>query len=124
MRFVVLISLLGVLSACGPVVGSARVGAGAPPRPADCSLELVEELLAGADYEQVGTVTVARAPEEARSTDASMLLLIKPEACALGGERVTVMNSGTAMDSMAVTSSYHRYLVWKKKGPSAEPKKF
>jgi hypothetical protein len=141
------LALLALVTGCGPsLVESIRISA--PPRPADCQLEFlqlkVEEFmipdmramaapaLSGlmpkpSTYELVGTISLGDAgvqnPFEQRYKD-----LVRPRACNMGGEGVTIMAQSTAQGSLgAFGSTAITYAIVRKRlppGATPPPTKF
>jgi hypothetical protein len=90
--FAIPLLCLLLAAACTPDVGTVRVGPMAPPRPVDCPLELVDiSPTAGipAGLELLGYVRVIHEAGK-EPIDPEVLKLVKPEACKLGGDRVSV----------------------------------
>ncbi|MDI1432852.1 MULTISPECIES: hypothetical protein [Polyangium] len=119
-----LVLLPTVLACSSNPVSTVRMGGVFPPRPADCALELrtgnmTQELLAS--YDAVGTVNVQGESGEAPN-DPRILSLLKPEACALGGEVVLINTSANvAYQGTTRTESRHSYLVFRKKTEGEKP---
>jgi hypothetical protein len=103
---------LGVMlsvSACGslggPAVGDVRVGAPHASRPPDCALEFVSvspsdmapgaKFGGGGKYEMVGAVNIG-ADEGTDPMSEPMRALVRPRACAMGGEVISLLASGAA----------------------------
>jgi hypothetical protein len=93
------IALALLAAACGPSVGQARL-AYAPPRPPDCKLKFLELDVADMSpqdgrWEVLGHVVLAqqgvRDPLAPAYRDQ-----VRPRACAMGGEGVTVMATATS----------------------------
>jgi hypothetical protein len=98
MRFVVLLFALSWL-ACGPTVGQSRL-VHAPAKPADCKLKFLELKVEdmspqGGRWEVLGYVVLSQ--EGVRDPLApSYRDQVRPRACAMGGEGVTVSQTATA----------------------------
>jgi hypothetical protein len=124
MKSVASLSLLlfASLTGCSNHVSTIRMGPPAPPRPLDCSLELIDNPMQGAtqvgmmmppDLELLGHVRVIH--EAGRSpSDPEVLKLVKPEACKLGGEQVSVGISANFQAGLR-TGSTLSYMVWRRK---------
>jgi hypothetical protein len=114
---------LSTLAACTDV-GTVRVGPAAPPRPLDCSLELIDAAPGStpAGLELLGYVQVVHA-EGKTPSDPEVLKLLKPEACKLGGEKVSPGMSANYSTGFR-TSSSNMYMVWRRKVASAGPHRF
>jgi len=86
----------------------------APPRPLDCALQLIDASPASgipAGLELLGYVRVIH--DEGRSpNDPEVLKLVKPEACKLGGEQVSVGASLNFTNGLRSGSSLV-YAVWR-----------
>lgn len=111
-----------LLAACTDV-STVRVGNPAPPHPTTCELELIDAPAANGiptGFELVGYVNVQQKSGLA-PTDPAVLQMIKPEACKLGGEKVSTMLSGNATNGIA-SSSYHSFAVWHAKAAESAPK--
>jgi hypothetical protein len=107
-------------------VSTVRVGPMAPPRALDCSLELIPADPAQgvpAGLELLGYVRVIH-EEGRRPDDPDVLKLLKPEACKLGGEEVSVGMSMNFTNGLRSGSSLS-YAVWRHRPTTAgKPMKF
>jgi hypothetical protein len=119
-----LVLLPAMLACSSNPVSTVRIGGVFPPRPADCALELrtglmTQELLSS--HDTVGTVNVHGEIGEAPN-DPRILSLLKPEACALGGE-VVLVNTSANVEFQGSTrkESRHSYLVFRKKTEGEKP---
>jgi len=98
MRRFLPISVVMTLAACGPSVSEMRLVA-APARDATCELEFLhvemQEVAPGGTYEVLGHVVLSQAgvqdPLQPRYRET-----VRPRACAMGGESVAILGSGTA----------------------------
>ena len=118
------LSLVSSAVACTDV-STVRMGAVAAPRPLDCSLELIQADPASgvpAGLELLGYVRVIH--EEGKSpNDPEVLRMVKPEACKLGGEEVSVGMSMNFTNGLRSGSSL-TYAVWHHKTAPGKPMKF
>jgi hypothetical protein len=85
-------------SACGPSVGEARL-ASAPARPDNCSLDFlklqVSDVAPGGRYELLGHVVLSE--QGVRDPlDPKYRAEVRPRACAMGGEGVAILMTGTS----------------------------
>ena len=105
--YISVLAMAGVaVAACGgpprPAVGEVRTVM-MPPRPADCALEIIavdaEDMMpgarfgAGGQYQMIGVVSVGLP----RGTDVlaeEVRALVRPRACAMGGEVVSLLATG------------------------------
>jgi hypothetical protein len=110
--------------ACGPAVSEARLIA-APARPADCDLDFLRlsmnDVTPGAKYEVLGHVVLSQEgvqdplQQEYRAT-------VRPRACAMGGEGVAVMMTGTASPwALSAGGTTIDYLVVRKRQAQEKP---
>jgi hypothetical protein len=118
------IPLLALLAAaCGPNVSEMRLVA-ATPRAADCDLNFLQVTMAdvapGGKYEILGHVTLSEQgvqdplKEEYRA-------VVRPRACAMGGEAVAILASGTATPwALSAGGTTIDYVVLRK--PQAQAK--
>jgi hypothetical protein len=107
MRRTVLLFLAALVltAACGPGirVSSSRTGKGQPPKAADCEIRF-EDLPyqeAVTTYEEIGQIWLTGDGAVNELTE-SQKALLRPEACKLGGEVVTV---GSAVGSGASSNA-------------------
>lgn len=107
---------------CGPSlnVSTMRAGGMHPAKPANCPLELHTEAMDGqmmTAYEPVGFVVVSGANDGEPPNAPRLLELIKPQACTLGGDIVTIGMSAnmTYPGTMHGDDSQHTYMVLRKK---------
>jgi hypothetical protein len=118
--------LLGVLSVlllpciggCAPEVSTARMSGVYPSRAPTCELELrsgTMDFALTSTFDAVGTVSVRGKDGEAPNAP-RILALVKPEACALGGELVLVNTSANLTNGFQ-TSSHHSFIVMRRKSP-------
>jgi hypothetical protein len=116
------------LAACAPTVADIRTGVPRPPRDPACSLDVLNptDMATIMRYDQIGVVRLAN--EEAGTSPMSPEAreIVRPRACAMGGNAISVMASGDIMARTApVTRAFAAYIVWAKKAPaSAAPQKF
>jgi hypothetical protein len=109
-----------LLAGCGPRASEARL-AFYPPREQGCSLEMVKVTLAetmeGGPWELIGHVYVS-AQAKAEPFAAEYLALVRPRACAMGGEAFGILMAATN-DAVIVAGSTTDYIVVRKR-PSRE----
>jgi hypothetical protein len=121
--------MCGALAACDMThVSTVRMGTMVPPRPLDCELELIDAPAQGGippGLELLGYVNVSH--EVGRTpNDPVVLKMVKPEACKLGGEKVSSGMSAN-YDNGLREGSVLSYMVWRRKGApgaKAAPQKF
>jgi hypothetical protein len=121
------ISFLLVLSACGPETSDTRIGTPRAPREAQCDLKVINgnDTSNFAKFEQVGVVQLANAPAGTAPFDPKVRDMVRPRACALGGEAISVLGSGDVSANGFTDSAYATYIVWAKKHQvSSAPEKF
>ncbi len=134
--------LLLLLAACGggpPAVGSTRMVM-LPAKPANCPLELVAvqagdmapgaRFGAGGQYQMIGAVSLGLA----QGTDImseSVRGLVRPRACAMGGEVVSLLATGDSghynITSTSITTTVQTdavFTVWGPRTDNAPPQKF
>src|SRR5580698_7904740 len=84
-------------SACGPGVGEMRM-AYAPPREPACSLDFLQfdmrDLAPGGKYQVLGHVTLAQEGVQ-DPLQPQYREIVHPRACAMGGEAVGILATGT-----------------------------
>lgn len=118
-----LMASLLLVAACGsssPKVETMRTGGMFPARASDCPLELHNGNLDGQmvmAYDIVGFINVTNADDGEPPNSPRILALLKPQACALGGEIVNVGLSAnvTYPGSFRGDDSTHMYMVLRKK---------
>lgn len=126
--FVLLLALL-TLAACGPAVGEVRSLA-RPPKPEGCPLELVEVGPAdmqpgaafGADgqFEQIGIVSIGASVDTDAMSD-EIRNIVKPRACAMGGDAVSLLASGTGANRRGYAQQNIAFIVWGRRMEKAAP---
>ncbi len=119
-----LVAFAALATACTDV-STVRMGPLAPSRPLDCSLELISaapEQGVPAGLELLGYVRVIH-KEGSSPNDPEVLKLVKPEACKLGGEEVSVGMSMNFTNGLRNGSSLS-YAVWRHKVAAGKPIKF
>jgi hypothetical protein len=95
-----------LLTGCGaPAVGEVRMGAPHPAKDASCALEFVAvsagdmapgaKFGSGGKYEMIGAVNIG-AKEGTDAMSAEVRALVRPRACRMGGEVVSLLATGTA----------------------------
>lgn len=112
--------------ACGAQTSDARIGTPRAPRAENCELTVIN----GSDtsnfgkWEQVGVVRLSNAPAGTSPLDPTVRAMVRPRACSLGGEAISVMGSGDAAAGFS-ESAYAAYVVWaKKRDVSTAPEQF
>lgn len=117
-------SLLG----CAPQASVVRMGAPRPERDEHCDLTVIDtmDMTKLADYEQVGVINVSNAEKGKSALDPDMRALVRPRACALGGDAISVLASGDVTNQSGLhTTAYGGYIVWAKKSTKpATPQQF
>jgi hypothetical protein len=94
----VIIAAAIAASGCGPSVGEARLTA-APARAENCDLDFLQltinDVAPGGRYELLGHVVLSQ--EGVRDPlDPKYRAAVRPRACAMGGEGVAILMTGTA----------------------------
>lgn len=114
------------LAGCAPEVSTARMGGVYPPREPACALELrsgTMDFALVSSFDTVGTVSVRGKEGEAPNAP-RILALVKPEACALGGDTVLI-NTSADLTNGFQSSSHHSFVVMRRKAPGGgAPQKF
>jgi hypothetical protein len=115
--------------ACAPTVQGMRMGATRPPRPPDCSLDIVSatDFATIQKYEQVGVVVLSNEEAGTDPMSPQARAIVRPRACALGGEAISLMGSGNVKNptSPLPTTAFGSYVVWAKRAaPGSAPQKF
>lgn len=118
-----LLALLFATAACGsssPHVSTMRTGGLFPARAADCQLVLQPGAVDGQmmlTHDVVGMLSIDGADANEPPNSPRLLALLKPQACALGGEVVTVGMSAnyTYPGTLHGDDSRHMYMVLRKK---------
>ena len=126
------ITLLFVVGACGsssPHVSTMRTGGVFPSRPSNCTLELAPGAVDGQmmlTHDVVGMLSIDGADANEPPNSPRLLALLKPQACALGGEIVTVGMSAnyTYPGTLHGDDSRHMYMVLRKKSDAAPVQTF
>jgi hypothetical protein len=116
-----------LLSSCVPQVTGMRMGVPRAAREPGCSLDVVAptDMKTLMKYEQIGLLRVSNVEAGTDPMAPNLRDLIRPEACALGGEAISVMGSGNVITPVATTSAYASYIVWgRRMAASAAPQKF
>jgi hypothetical protein len=97
-RLLVILFLALAAPACGPSVGEARMNA-APARPENCSLDFlkltINDVAPGGRYELLGHVVLSQTGVQ-DPLDPKYRAEVRPRACAMGGEGVAILMTGTA----------------------------
>lgn len=103
----------------------ARIGTPHAARPDDCQLRVIDQNDTSnfAVYEQVGVVRVQNAPAGTSPLDPSIRSIVRPRACRLGGEAVSILASGDAYAGFS-KQGYASYVVWARKTASAANTQF
>lgn len=115
-----LVFVVAAVSACGTMVSETRM-AQYPSRGDDCALEFVQttvaDLAPGSTWEVVGYVVVSETGVADPFAE-KYRALVRPRACAMGGEAVTIMQSSTGGGMAGMSGSSVNYAVIKH--PSSE----
>ena len=111
-------------AATGPAVGEVRTGTPHPTKAPDCPLEFVavsagDMWRAGRpirrrrnDYEMIGAVNIG-ASEGTDPMSEETRRIVRPRACAMGGEVVSLLASGTAQYRRQFTPQQNiSFVVW------------
>jgi hypothetical protein len=124
------ICLVLAIAAChtGPAVGVVNMGLPHASRPADCALELTAVTAAdmapgarfgeGGRYEMVGAVTIG-ADDGTSPYSPEIKQLVRPRACAMGGEVVSLLASGTSANAYGHAQQNIAFQVWAKRSQAA-----
>lgn len=128
MNYVFLAGLAACVSlSCSTQATDTRIGTPHEAREAQCDLTVINgtDTANFAKYEQIGLVRISNAPAGSGPFDPQVRELVRPRACALGGEAISVMGSGDVSTNGFTDTSYASYIVWAKKGvKSGAPQKF
>lgn len=128
------ILVAGLVTGCGAAVGVVQMGSPHAAKPAGCSLDFVSvtpadmapgaKFGAGGDYEMVGAVTVgANSGTNAMSDE--IKLLVRPRACGLGADAVSLMASGSDSNGYGRPQQSIVFQVWAHhQAAPAVPQKF
>ncbi len=138
-----LLVVSGLATGCGgagaPAVGEVRMVV-LPARPANCELELVSiqpddmapghRFGGGGQYQMIGAITLGLT----QGTDVMsepIRALIRPRACAMGGEVVSLLATGdaghyaiTSTSITTVTQTDAAFTVWGPRAAPSGPQKF
>jgi len=115
------------IAACAPQLVDVRMGVPRAARAPDCDLTVVSatDMATLAKYDQIGVVNLSNAEAGTDPLAPEVRAIVRPRACAMGGEAISVMASGdiTARQSFR-TTAYAAYLVWARKSAAGAPQKF
>ena len=119
-----LLLVLVVSCASSPKAQTMRTGGVFPAKPADCPLELNSAALDSTTttlFDMVGFIQITDADANEPPNSPRLLALLKPQACALGGDVVHVGMSAnyTYPGTLHGDDSQHIYMVLRKKGDAA-----
>ena len=121
------LSLLAVVG-CTPQVSDARMGTSRPAKDPNCDLTVIDAMDTSnfAKYEQVGIVRVSNEEAGTDPMDPKVRAIVRPRACALGGDAISVLASGDARNARSFrTTAFGGYVVWAKKSDKPQaPQKF
>jgi hypothetical protein len=126
LRLCILLSVASA-AACSAQATDSRFGAPRPAREPTCNLEIIDATASStfAGYDQVGVVRIGNAPAGTDPLDPSLRDMVRPRACALGGEAISVLTSGDArVRSGFRDTAFAAYVVWAKKRAAATPQRF
>ena len=119
---------LSTIAACSAQVSGARMGTPRPPRDANCDLTVInaQDTANFAKYEQIGILQVSNAEAGKSALDPEIRAKVRPKACALGGDAISVLASGDVQSEGSFRkTSFGGYVVWAKKSDHpAAPQKF
>jgi hypothetical protein len=116
------------LAGCfGPAIGEVR-RVMRPSKPLDCPLEIVdvrpEDMMpgarfgAGGELEMIGMITIG-ADQGSDAMSEPIRSLVRPRACGMGGDIVSLLASGTGANRRGYGQQNIAFTVWAKR--SAEP---
>jgi hypothetical protein len=116
------------VSACAPQVDDMRMGVSRSPREPTCTLDVVNATDVGTitKYDQVGMVRLSREEAGTDPMAPAAREIVRPRACAMGGEAISIVMSGDVMNRTGIGSTaFAAYIVWAKKpAAGAAPQKF
>jgi hypothetical protein len=132
-RFSVLVFMVSSVLGCGPAVGETRTVI-RPAKSEDCKLELVSVTSAqmqsgagfgsGGTYEMIGVISIG-AEEGTDPMSEEIRRLVRPRACSMGGDVVTLLASGTGANRRGFAQQNIVYTVWATRPEdAATPKPF
>lgn len=118
------------IAGCGPSVSEVRLGA-ASPRAPGCDLDFIQfeirELAPGGTYEVLGHVTLSQGGVQ-DPLQPQYREIVRPRACAMGGEAVGVLASGAASPwALSMGGTATDYVVLRRRpaaGAKAAPQHF
>lgn len=117
--------LLASLAACGPKAGISETRmVHAPPREANCKLELVQVDITSVTFNQQWEVLGYVSMFDRGSQDpyaAENRELLRPRACAMGGTSVAIAQNATGQNAMGQQGSGIQYMVLRPKTWQAQP---
>jgi hypothetical protein len=119
------LALASLVAGCAPEVQDLRMGVARPGRPPTCDLDVVTaDATMLSKYEQVGVIQLSNAPgDDPLSAEARDQ--VRPRACALGGDAISVMASGNVGSRVGIhVGTFRSYVVWAKKSRASSPQKF
>jgi hypothetical protein len=116
--------VLPMLASCGPPVSISRM-AYFPPRVADCPLTIVNGVMTNpaafmmptSEWEMVGTVATGQVGSADPFSEETMKI-VRPAACGMGGDAISVMMSNQVMAGFSTTTGTG-YVVLRKRGGAA-----
>ena len=127
-RSILFVTLPWLVACGGPAVGEVRTGLPHQARGENCQLELVSitasdmapgaRFGSGGQYEMVGMVTVG-ADEGTDAFSAKIKELVRPRACRMGGEVVSLLASGTDSNAYGHAQQSIAYQVWARRNTAA-----
>ena len=121
-------TLLLLLAACAPKAGMSETRMiHAPPREADCKLEMVQVDITAVEFNQkwevLGYVTmVDRGAQDPFSEENKAL--VRPRACAMGGTSVAIAINSTSTNAFNQQGSGLAYMVLRPKSWEQKPQAF
>ena len=132
--FVVTVAALCALGGCGPAVGEARMGAPHAALPPTCKLEFVAvsagdmapgaRFGSGGQYELIGSVMIG-ADEGTDAMSEGIRKLVRPRACRMGGEVVSLLATGSGSNDYGHAQQNIAFTVWgPRSASSSQPRPF
>lgn len=98
-----------------------------PPRDESCELQIIQvtpeetrqggKYGPGGEYEQIGMITLAAMGDTNAMSD-MVKAAVRPRACAMGGEYVSLLTSAIGASGMGVPYQATTYQVWAKRAPA------
>lgn len=90
----------------------------APPRAPDCTLKVIDAPTIMTEWEMLGVLNLGQWGNDPDPFSAGALAAIKPDACQMGGEAISVRTSSGGAASSVI------YTVWRSTGvTNADPRR-